>query len=228
MFLNPLHITLYNFTDSIPELAQDTRPHMSAQTLEAIANMSTVGGQSTVGEMRQERNQRRLQQIGIDQDNNIPDSLSEKEVKTLTTNGVIAGAVEGIAYASTDIKYTIPAWPATIIDGIEVSPTPNGIFDPAGYSGEFLATAAIKPGGIETILEGNPIPVVSTVVPTGPVSVANESIIPIVQAPAQLSIDNLPPNLDPNFTATTLLPASPTIQDAIDQVIECNCDCWID
>jgi len=23
------------------------------------------------------------------------------------------------------------------------------------------------------------------------------------------------------------LPASPTIQEAIDKVIECNCDCWV-
>lgn len=230
MFLNPLHISLYGFTDSIPALAQDTRPHMNAQTLEAISDMSTVGGQSTVGEMRQERNQRRLQQVGIDQDNNIPDALSDKEVKTLTTNGVIAGAVSGtgIQFADTNVEFTIPAWPSTEIAGVEVFPTPNGYFDPAGYSGEFLPTTEIKPGGIETILEGNPIPSVSTVVPAGPINVIETRVTaPIVQAPLELSPDNLPPNLNPNFTATTLLPASPTIQDAIDQVVECNCDCWI-
>ena len=226
MFLNPLHISLYGFTDSIPSLAQDTRPHMNAQTLEAISNLSTVGGQSTVGGMRQERNQRRLQQVGIDQDNNIPDALSDKETKILTTNGVIAGAITGtgIPFADTGVEFTIPAWPATEIG----SPTPNGYFDPAGYSGEFLPTTEIKPGGIEPILEGNPIPSVSTVVPAGPINVIETRVTaPIVQAPLELSPDNLPPNLNPNFTATTLLPASPTIQDAIDQVVECNCDCWI-
>lgn len=227
MFLNPFHISLYNFTDNIPELAQDTRPHMSAQTLEAISNTATVGGQSTIGGMRQERNQRRLQQIGVDQDNNIPDKLSDKEVKTLTTNGVMPGAVEGIKYAETGIKFTIPAWPATIIDGVEVSPTPNGVFDPAGYAGEFLPTTDIRPGSIESILQGDPIPIVSTVVPTGPVGISAPEI-PIIQAPNELAPDNLPPNLNPNYTATTMLPASPTIQDAIDQVVECNCDCWID
>ena len=226
MFLNPLHISLYGFTDSIPSLAQDTRPHMNAQTLEAISNLSTVGGQSTVGGMRQERNQRRLQQVGIDQDNNIPDALSDKETKILTTNGVIAGAITGtgIPFADTGVEFTIPAWPATEIG----SPTPNGYFDPAGYSGEFLPTTEIKPGGIEPILEGNPIPSVSTVVPAGPINVIETRVTaPIVQAPLELSPDNLPPNLNPNYTSTTLLPASPTIQDAIDQVVECNCDCWI-
>ena len=193
---------------------------MNAQTLEAISDLSTVGGQSTVGGMRQERNQRRLQQVGIDQDNNIPDALSDKEIKTLTTNGVIAGAIPGTGIAN----FTLPAWPATEIG----SPTPNGYFDPAGYSGEFLPTTEIKPGGIETILEGNPIPSVSTFVPAGPINVIETRVTaPIVQAPLELSPDNLPPNLNPNFTATTLLPASPTIQDAIDQVVECNCDCWI-
>jgi hypothetical protein len=226
VFLNPLHTSLYSFTDSIPSLAQDTRPHMNAQTLEAISDLSTVGGQSTIGGMRQERNQRRLQQVGIDQDNNIPDALSDKEVKILTTNGVIAGAIPGtgIPFADTNVEFTIPAWPATEIG----FPTPNGYFDPAGYSGEFLPTTEIKPGGIEPILEGNPIPSVSTVVPAGPINVIETRVTaPIVQAPLELSPDNLPPNLNPNFTATTLLPASPTIQDAIDQVVECNCDCWI-
>lgn len=226
MFLNPLHISLYGFTDSIPSLAQDTRPHMNAQTLEAISDLSTVGGQSTVGGMRQERNQRRLQQVGIDQDNNIPDALSDKETKILTTNGVIAGAIPGtgIPFADTNVEFTIPAWPATEIG----SPTPNGYFDPSGYSGEFLPTTEIKPGGIEPILEGNPIPSVSTVVPAGPINVIEtRATAPIVQAPLELSPDNLPPNLNPNYTSTTLLPASPTIQDAIDQVVECNCDCWI-
>ena len=91
-----------------------------------------------------------------------------------------------------------------------------------------MPTTEIKPGGIEPILEGNPIPSVSTVVPAGPINVIETRVTaPIVQPPLELSPDNLPPNLNPNFTATTLLPASPTIQDAIDQVIECNCDCWI-
>jgi hypothetical protein len=38
----------------------------------------------------------------------------------------------------------------------------------------------------------------------------------------------IPVNLDARYTSSTLLPSSLGIQDAIDQVIECNCDCWID
>lgn len=230
VLLNPANTSSYSFVDSIPSLAQDTRPHMTAQTLEAISDLSTVGGQSTIGAMRQERNQRRLQILGIDLDNNIPDSLSDKEIKILTTNGVIAGAVPGtgVKFADTGIEFTCAAWPGTEINGVEVFPTPNGYFDPAGYSGEFLPTSSVKPGGIETILEGNPIPSVSTVVPAGPINVIETRVTaPIVQPPVELSPDNLPPNLNPNFTSSTLLPASPSIQDAIDQVIECNCDCWI-
>ena len=37
----------------------------------------------------------------------------------------------------------------------------------------------------------------------------------------------IPPNLNTLFTSKTLSPASYPIQEAIDQVIHCNCDCWI-
>jgi hypothetical protein len=38
---------------------------------------------------------------------------------------------------------------------------------------------------------------------------------------------SIPTNLNPLYTNSTLLPASLSVQDAIDKVIECNCDCWI-
>ena len=37
----------------------------------------------------------------------------------------------------------------------------------------------------------------------------------------------IPSNLNTLFTSKTLSPASYPIQEAIDQVIHCNCDCWI-
>jgi hypothetical protein len=40
-------------------------------------------------------------------------------------------------------------------------------------------------------------------------------------------INEIPPNLNPIYTASTLLPSTINIPDAIDKVIECNCDCWI-
>lgn len=229
-FLNPLHMSLYNFVDSIPTLSQKTRPHMAAQTLEAIADADSEGGQSVVGAMRQERNASRLQKIGIELDNDIPDGLTDKEIKQVTTNGTMPGAVTGtgIPYGDTDIEYTIPAWPATEIDGEIVEPSPSGRFDAVGYSGTFLSIAGTIEGTIDSILEGRPNPAVSSVVSVGEAELRLNPVIPLIIPPAELDPTNLPPNLNPNIISSTLLPSSPSIAEAIDQVVACNCDCWVD
>ena len=41
------------------------------------------------------------------------------------------------------------------------------------------------------------------------------------------TIPALPKNLDMTYVSSVLLPASPNVAEAINQVIECNCDCWI-
>jgi hypothetical protein len=63
------------FVDSVPQFALDTKPHMIAQSLEAISDLCTPGGQSIVGMMREARNQNRLTEVGIPLDNNIIDRL---------------------------------------------------------------------------------------------------------------------------------------------------------
>jgi hypothetical protein len=218
LFLSLYPSTLYNFTDNVPTLAKDTKPHMSAQTLEAISDLDTTGGQSLVAMMRQERNQDRLQSLGIDLDNNIPDQLTDSEVKTLTANGTIDGAVDGIN------GYTPPAWTGNIQDGEIITPNPLGTYVfPTGF--EF--GAGIMPGDITPILEDNLNPVVNSFVPTGPALQPEESDIVIIAPPAEYSPSNLPPNLDPNYTSSTLLPSTPNVQKAIEQVTICNCDCWV-
>jgi hypothetical protein len=296
-FLNTYPMSLYTFVDSVPQLAQDTKPHMSAQTLEAISNTSNVGGQSTIGMMRQERNQTRLQTVGIQLDNNMPSELTPAELKTLTTNGTLPGAVEGIPSTNGN-DYTPPAWPGNpnptrpgevvfpnpggiyvpppggiggypppslggTLPGTElplpVPPTPDnvspetpGVYPPGiipeGSNTGYLSGDGTKPGDFTPFTNGDPNPVVGPTVPVGPfTSTATRGIITPVGAPVSdpnevdgdtgiiiigtpddLNPNNLPPNLDPNYTSSTLLPSSPNVQDAIDSVIECNCDCWID
>jgi hypothetical protein len=332
LFGVPYPSVLLNLIDYIPQLAQDTRPHMSAQFLEAISNLGTVGGQSTIAMMRQERNQARLQLLGIDQDNDIPDTLTDNEAKQLTTNGTVPLARAGTGIASTGIastglgsqadEYTLPAWHSTAIPSTEVvgtedipvnaddlipgnnyeitslgttdwnevagttgetynvgdiidvvapgsgsgtavivnndvpnlagviTPTPSGIycspqlannpnlnqnginnnnFDPNqfGIPG-FQIKSSTSPGDITPIIEGQPIPVVAPLVPVGPTVETEPLNYPIIIQPAaDFDPNNLPPNLDPRYTNSTLLPAVPSVQEAIDRVIECNCDCWI-
>lgn len=219
MFSNPYPSISYGFIDSLPELAQDTRPHMSAQTIEAITNYNTVGGQSTVAEMRQERNRARLGLLGIEQDNDIPDNLTDEEVKQLTTNGTIPGAISGSGIAG----YTLPAWPAATISNNTIIPKPNGKYTENG----FCIQADSIPGDITQILENVPNPVAGPTITVGP-CLGDQQDFPIIIQPAPaFDPNNLPPNLDPTYTNSTLLPAVPSVKDAIDSVIECNCDCWI-
>jgi hypothetical protein len=36
----------------------------------------------------------------------------------------------------------------------------------------------------------------------------------------------IPPQLSTIYTSDILLPATYSVQEAIDEVIRCNCDCW--
>lgn len=85
------------FVDSVPQFALDTAPNMEAQTLEAVANLCTSGGSSMVGMMRETRNQARLAAIGVELDNNIPDTITETEQKELLGNGSIPGTTSAPA-----------------------------------------------------------------------------------------------------------------------------------
>ncbi len=272
-FLNTYPLSLYTFVDSVPQLAQDTRPHMAAQTIEAISNMNSVGGQSAVAMMRQERNQTRLQTVGIQLDNNMPSELMPAELKTLLTNGTLPGAIEGIPSPNGN-EYTPPSWPGNIDPERpgEISfPNPGGIYVPApgsiggypppnaggipvdstfpidsaftpgtnpvvpnsitpieiGNNTGYLPGDGTKPGDLTPIYNGDPNPVVGPLVPVGPFRVRENPDIIIIGPPSDLNPNNLPPNLNPDYTGSTLFPSSPGIDDAIEKVIECNCDCWI-
>jgi hypothetical protein len=209
-FLNPYPNSLYTFTDSIPTLAQDTRPHMSAQTLEAISDLSIVGGQSIVALMRESRNKNRLLEAGIQLDNTIPDDLSQTQLKQLTTNGVLPDS----------LGYTQPAWASNKnFNNQLVYPLPYGIFS----NGLFKQITGFTPGDIVPITEN---PVVGTIVPAGPEVETPLQEPYIIAVPIQVN-PAIPPQLDTQYTSSTLLPASSNIQEAIDKVIECNCDCWV-
>ena len=232
LFTNPYPTSIYTFIDSMPTFSQDTKPHGASQTIEALTDMDSVGGQSAVGMMRQERNQSRLQKLGIDPDSNIPDGPPSSLVKTLIANGTAPGAVDGIASPNGE-EYTLPAWPANIIDGEEMVPEPEGLYVSPDLSPElepgFQQTAGFNDGDITPILDGDPNPVVAQLVPAGPVVVPENRTdnVVIIAPPPEYNPANLPVNLDPNYISSTMLPSTLSIQKAIDHVVACNCDCWV-
>lgn len=197
-FVNQYPNQLYSFIDAVPELAQDTKPHMIAQTLEAISDLCSPGGQSLVAFLRESRNKFRLLESGITLDNNILDTLTTQQEKELITNNTLDNSN--------------PSWL------LNVNCTTNEILYPVPYGtvtdGLFEQAAQLGFGNTNTIV---------------PVLTEPEETIPpyIISIPPQVNPE-IPENLDTTYTASTLLPSALTVQQAIDIVIECNCDCWID
>jgi len=159
-------VTQTNFVDSISGYALNTKPNMYAQTLEAISNLDTQGGQSIVALMREFRNQARLAEAGIPIDNTIPATLNRKDTSILIAN------------------------------------SPSN-FSPYGY---------YNPVNESYIVNGSPVPVGKPIV-LG--SLAGSQYTNIV-----------PPELNTLYTSNTLLPSTYSPQEALDEVIRCNCDCW--
>jgi hypothetical protein len=100
------------FLELFERFALDVSPSMWSQTLEAIANWNTTGGQSIVGLLREIRNKHRLQKIGVELDNTIPDTFSLQETITQISNG------------KNYLMITTPT-PAVL------TPQPYGYYDPA-------------------------------------------------------------------------------------------------
>ncbi len=216
------------FTDAVPQFALNTKPHMTAQTLEAIVNLCTSGGQSLVGMMRESRNQNKLTAIGIPLDNNIPDTITPKENKQLIANGLLPG--------------TIPAKLEQVrcADGAILAPSPVGYYDP--NTNLYIVTNP----GIQPVIDDDGDSILppqdpDTVDPNFPVF---PPIIPKDPGPGT-PIDTgepdfpgsfgggdfgsiIPPELNPPYFSNNVLSSVYSINEAIDDVIRCNCDCWDD
>ena len=214
------------FTDAVPQFALNTKPHMTAQTLEAIVNLCTSGGQSLVGMMRESRNQNKLTAIGIPLDNNIPDTITSKENKQLIANGLLPG--------------TIPAKLEQVrcADGAILAPTPVGYYN-SGTNLYIVTNPGLQPvindDGDSVLPPQDP----DTVDPNFP---EFPPIIPGDPGPGT-PIDTgepdfpgsfggggfgdiIPPELNPPFFSNNVLSSVYSINEAIDDVIRCNCDCW--
>jgi hypothetical protein len=189
--------TQYSFVDSIPRYAKFTQPHMYSQTLEAISNLNTVGGRSIVAMLREARNQARLQEAGIPLDNNIENKLTNAQEAQLIANGILPNSV--------------PAGDGTFVDTVPASlQTELGVPDPYGYydptTDNYYNTNPNYEGNGEAIDTGQAIE---------PGSFAGSRYRSLI-----------PPELSSVYASDVLLPSTYSIQEAIDEVIRCNCDCW--
>jgi hypothetical protein len=207
--LSQYPMALYSFVDAIPQYATDTLPHMYAQTLEAISDLTTVGGQSIVAMMRQERNQARLSETGIALDNNIPGAIDPVTAKTLMANGSVPAPA----------GYTLPA----VLPGA----IPDGYYDP--NKDKYFTTDELAVSTSLGDLENTELANVYFTGPLIPASVGTELDTGQAKEPGSLagSRYQIPTNLSGPFTSKILTPSAYSVPEAIDQVIKCNCDCWL-
>lgn len=228
--------TIYNFVDSIPGFAKNTAPHMTAPTLEAIADTSVVGGQSIVAMLRQERNQERLSNIGVPLDNGISDAVDPKIAQLLLANGTAPVAVDGIPISPT-ISYTVPqVLPGTApvayidpnTDKLMVSPryvpqspiqsilmvTPDQLGPASNGTGPGQDIAIVIAGPNAPVQPGLPID-------------QGQAVEPGSLAGSPLS-NLLPRNLSMAYISGVVSPSSYSLEEAINTVIKVNCNCWCD
>jgi hypothetical protein len=212
-YLSKFPTTLYAFIDGIPTYSINTEPHMYAQTLEAISDHTLIGGQSMVGMMRQERNQARLLEAGIQLDNNISGELDPLSTKILIANGVLT-----TSHGTTPVANMYP--PPDQLGIYDPIPDQYYITDPGLISGDGGAGDDIGlPAGVDGASGLNqrtlpsPLP---TGAATEPGSLAGSRYQNII-----------PTQLNTAYTSGVLPSSVYSVQEAIDQVIKCNCDCWI-
>ena len=184
--LYPYPSIVYNFVDLLPAYAKLTDPDSAAQTLEAISNTDITTGQSIIAAMRSVRNQARLLEIGILQDDNIPDILPNTTVYPAFPPNSSVAAVLGIG-------------------------TPNGLPVASGDIG-------IGTLGISQVSTTGPFFNYGSGQGGGPIVPGSLAGSPYTKL--------IPPALNPVYTSN-LLPASISVAEAIEQVITCNCDCWV-
>jgi hypothetical protein len=204
--LFPYPTMIYSFTDLLPVYALLTAPNLSAQNLEAISNLELVAGQSIVGAMRAERNQVRLAEVGISPDDTIPDILPSDEL--------------GTAYPfNVKPELNILPPPNSSVAAVLGIGTPDGLPVPSpdiGIDTPGISQVSIPEG---TVPFFNPPTTPSLAQPGGPIVPGSLAGSPYTTL--------IPPALNPVITSKALLPASLSVAQAIEQVITCNCDCWV-
>lgn len=222
LYMSMFPMTQYTFVDAIATYALNTSPNMSAQTLEAISNLSTIGGQSIVGVMRESRNKTRLSYVGVSLDNNIPSSLSGESISALIANGTLPTAQPGSGININGVEYTIPATLVQVDStGTLVQPEPIGSYNPD--TNTYTTTVPIETFDLG-IYPGVPVVPVDPAVSVDPSGPGNPSALGSLAGSPYNSL--IRPNLNNTYSSGVLIPGTMTVSQAIDQVTLNNCNCW--
>ena len=227
------------YVNSMSEYAKRTEPHMHSQTLEAISDLMTAGGQSQIALLRSLRNQSKLNAVGIPLDNNIPSTPNALSNKILLGNGTVSTARQNQGVPAGDAIFTIPA-DSNVLDNVQplghfendknsyclpgdMAPsTILGTIPQYAYVGQDLAGPNI------TQVNNVITPIAGGFIPQGDCNTLNlgNPIVPgsLAGNPYQNLIQ---PNLSVPYMSGVLSAPAYSVADAINEVVRCNCDCWL-
>lgn len=238
-----------SFVDTIPTYGLDVGDGESAEILERISDLGTLGGQSIVASMREARNAERLAWSGIPPDNDVENEIDLCAASaTATLDG--QGRITSVTVTNKSGGYTVANPPTVDIypygyggrivpvietDGsissfiveragagypyvdIVISPPPQCQFRDRTESGPSIISGTPSiiggkfstPAYLETGLNTKQTTTQDTFPGTGPFTQFSEN--PYLPGPPVL-----PPPAD----------SSPTVDEAIEDVTICNCECW--
>jgi hypothetical protein len=228
--MNVYPVTIVSFIDSVPSYALRTEPHMYAQTIERISDMNTPGGQSLIGQMRNERNKQRLMIGGLPLDDTLPGAPDPQTIKILLGNGTISAGRNGV-----------PAGPATYTIPANQPQPPYGHYNQGDTN--YCLTPQVATTNLGTIpivseigqdLAGsnimqvqNPIQPISGSAPTQPCTPLPNGNPLAGSLGGSPYVNIMPPILATPLTSGILLSNQYDIAGAIEEVVRCNCDCWL-
>jgi hypothetical protein len=226
---------IYGFMESLNGYATQTDHWGPVQNLEAITDTDTVGGRSMVGSMREVRNAHRLGLTGAEQDNEV----GAEKLTLPRVNGVVP-TITKIDTVTGNIV-TVPA----IIRGPLVDvPIVTGGTGPVGPPWGDVVTTDPNPTPGPDINTGpitdanpydpaNPNNPVNPYIPTGTDRTPTDTNSPYPVINPNTGNPNtspwttlVPPPIDIVHIINTVTPSIITPDQAIAEVVLCNCDCW--
>jgi hypothetical protein len=229
--------TPISYVNSFNSYANKTEPCMHSQVIESISDLTTAGGQSQVALLRLLRNTAKLSEAGVPIEY-IPSTQTPLTNKILMGNGTVSNAVNGVPAG--DATFTIPA-DSNVLDNVQpighfendkndyckptnmYSSTVLGSIPDNAYVGQDLAGPNI------TQVNDVIIPIAGGYTPQGDCNVINlgQPIVPgsLAGNPYQ---NLIPPQLSVPFMSGILSSPTYSVPEAIDEVVRCNCDCWLE
>jgi hypothetical protein len=211
------------FIQSIQQYAEDTQYCGASPILESICDITTLGGQSIIAMMRETRNAHRLANTFGEVDDAIPNELNPQAASAVISSVDSTGAITAITVTYGGYGYDAANPPQVYIGPF------GGVFGGSGYGA--TAEAVIDSGVVIAINITNsgteytnpntvgPIPI-EIDPPPQPVRLGDATEPGSFAGSPYTGQDPVPDNLVSKDSA------SYTVQQAIDLVTQCNCDCW--